>query len=81
MIFSHRLEPDHTLEEYIRTPNCIYETDDEEVLCCECGQCKEIAEEQKKTISAIDDYMNSNCEKCSFVKGSQQCENCYVGGY
>ena len=41
MIFSHRLEPDHALEEYVRTPNCIYETEDEEVLCVECGQCKE----------------------------------------
>ena len=39
------------------------------------------AEEERKTISAIEDYMKSNCQKCSFGKGSQQCENCYVGGY
>lgn len=39
------------------------------------------AEEEQETIAKIDDYMNSNCEKCSFGKGSQQCENCYVGGY
>ena len=39
------------------------------------------AEEELETLSAIEDYMNSNCQKCSFGKGSQQCENCYVGGY
>ena len=76
-----RLEPNHHLEEWINTPDCIYEVEGETVLCVECGQCKEIVEEEQKTISAIDDYMNSNCEKCSFGKGSQQCENCYVGGY
>lgn len=44
MIFGPRLEPNHDLEEYLNTPNCIYETEDEEVLCCECGQCKEAME-------------------------------------
>ena len=41
MIFSHRLEPNHALQEYINTPFCIYENEDEEVLCVDCGQCKE----------------------------------------
>ena len=40
MIFSHRLEPNHELEEYLNE-YCLYQTEDEEVLCCECGQCKE----------------------------------------
>ena len=40
MIFGPRLEPDHHFEEYINTPNCIYEVDGEEVLCVDCGQCK-----------------------------------------
>lgn len=39
------------------------------------------AEEELETLSAIEDYMNSNCQNCIFGKGSQQCENCYVGGY
>ena len=39
------------------------------------------AEEEKETLSAIEDYMNSNCKDCGYVKGSQVCENCFVGGY
>lgn len=45
MIFGPRLEPNHDLEEYINTPSCIYEPEDEEVLCCECGQGKEACED------------------------------------
>lgn len=75
-----RLEPDHFFEEYLNE-YCLYQDGDEDVLCVECGQCKEIVEQEQKTISAIEDYMNSNCQKCSFGKGSPQCENCYVGGY
>lgn len=35
----------------------------------------------RELIDLSEDYMNSNCQNCSFGKGSQQCENCYVGGY
>lgn len=44
MIFSHRLEPNHHLEEYL-SEYCLYQDGDEEVLCCECGQCKEACED------------------------------------
>ena len=49
MIFSHRLEPDHHLEEYIR-----FDGDDadfiricpiDELFCTECGECLPEAEE------------------------------------
>ena len=39
------------------------------------------AEEQAEELSAIQSYMENKCHDCSFGKGSQQCENCYVGGY
>lgn len=42
---------------------------------------EEQSKEENETLSQIEDYMNSNCKECSFGKGSQQCENCYVGGY
>ena len=80
MIFGPRLEPDHAFEEYLNKM-CLYQDGDEEVLCVECGQCKEVIEEEQKTISSIEDYMNNNCKECSYGKGSPQCENCYVGGY
>ena len=37
--------------------------------------------EEAEVLSAIQSYMESQCKDCSFVKGSPQCENCYVGGY
>lgn len=37
-----RLEPDHHFEEWINTPDCIYEVEGETVLCVECGECKEV---------------------------------------
>lgn len=80
MIHGPRLEPNHALEEYLNE-YCLYQDGDEDVLCVECGQCKEVIAEEQKTISTIEDYMNTNCQKCSFGKGSPQCENCYVGGY
>ena len=43
MIFSHRLEPNHHLEEYLNE-YCLYQDGDEDVLCVECGQCKEVQE-------------------------------------
>lgn len=44
MIFSHRLEPNHALEEYLNE-YCLYQDGDEDVLCVECGQCKEACED------------------------------------
>ena len=51
MIFSHRLEPDHHLQEYlafdgddtdfIQTDFCIYDEDGETVPCVECGHCED----------------------------------------
>ena len=43
MIFGPRSEPNHSLMEYLNE-YCLYQTEDEEVLCCECGQCKEAQE-------------------------------------
>lgn len=40
MIHGPRLEPNHALEEYLNE-YCLYQTEDEEVLCVDCGQCKE----------------------------------------
>ena len=40
-----RLEPDHFFEEYLNE-YCLYQDgdEDEDVLCVECGQCKEAME-------------------------------------
>ena len=40
MIFGPRLEPDHDFEEYLNE-YCLYQDGDEDVLCVDCGQCKE----------------------------------------
>ena len=40
MIHGPRLEPNHALEEYLNE-YCLYQDGDEDVLCVECGQCKE----------------------------------------
>ena len=41
MIHGPRLEPNHALEEYLNE-YCLYQDGDEDVLCVECGQCKEV---------------------------------------
>lgn len=35
-----KLEPDYDLEEYLNY-FCLYQNEDEDVVCVECGQCKE----------------------------------------
>ena len=52
MIFSHRLEPNHQLEEYIcfdgddadfiQTRHCTEHPDDPEAICERCGFCEDV---------------------------------------
>ena len=66
MIFSHRLEPDHHLEEYIRfdgddedfiqTDFCINATE-EEIPCTLCGGCEE------RTFACSEDYYEALMDK------------------
>jgi hypothetical protein len=43
MIFGPRCEPNHSLMEYLNE-YCLYQDGDEDVICVECGQCKEAQE-------------------------------------
>ena len=49
MIYGPRLEPNHALEEYLNE-YCLYQDGDEDVLCVECGQCKEVQEWADKNL-------------------------------
>ena len=65
MIFSHRLEPDHHLEEYIRFDGddtdfirtCFCIKAEEDIPCTLCGGCEE------RTFACSEDYYEALMDK------------------